>query len=59
MSGNSYFDQLNRIAAAMERVGDNLLHCLKGQSFDFSTDDGVRAAVAAIVIKLGGEVRNA
>lgn len=59
MAGNSYFEQLERIAAAMENVGDHVLGCLKGQSFDFATDDGVRAAVAALVIKFGGEVRNA
>lgn len=43
----------------MEKVGDQVLGCLKGQSFDFTTDDGVRAAVAALVIKFGGEVKNA
>lgn len=59
MAGNSYFDQLERIAASMEKVGDQVLGCLKGQSFDFTTDDGVRAAVAALVIKFGGEVKNA
>lgn len=59
MAANTYFDQLNRIAESMEKVADGVLHALKGQTFDFATDDGVREAVAAIVIKMGGTVKNA
>ncbi|MCR5414548.1 MAG: hypothetical protein K6F50_07475 [Kiritimatiellae bacterium] len=55
---NSYFEQLNRIAAALERV-DVFRSILKGQSFDFATDDGVRAAAAAVARALGAEVANA
>ena len=55
---NSYFSQLNRIAEAMERMG-GFREALAGQVFDFSTDDGVRAATAAVCRALGAEVRNA
>ena len=55
---NSYFGVLNRIADAVERQG-GFSDALKGQRFDFSTDDGVRAAVAAVCRALGAEVDNA
>ena len=58
MPSNAYFEQLDRIAAALEAVGA-FRDALKGQSFDFATDDGVRAAVAALCRALGAEVRNA
>jgi len=56
---NSYSEVLGRIATAMEAVAEGVLKCLKGRTYDFATDDGVRAAVRDIVISLGGEVRNA
>ncbi len=55
---NSYFAQLNRIADALENLGA-FQSALKGQVFDFATDDGTRAALAAVCRALGGEVRNA
>ena len=58
MPENSYFNQLNRIAEALENLGAYRA-ALGGQVFDFSTDDGVRAATAAVCRALGAEVRNA
>ena len=58
MGENSYTEVFNRIAAALEAQG-GFREGLKGQVFDFATDDGVRAATAAIARLLGGEVRNA
>lgn len=58
MQGNSYFEVLARIAAAMEAQG-GFRDGLKGQRFDLATDDGVRAATAAVVRLLGAEVVNA
>ena len=55
---NSYFGQLNRIAEAMERQ-NGFRDALKGQVFDFATDDGIRDAVAAVARTLGAEVANA
>jgi len=55
---NSYFSQLDRIAEALESLG-GFRAALDGQVFDFSTDDGVRAAAAAVCRALGAEVRNA
>ncbi|MBR0242151.1 MAG: hypothetical protein IJQ54_06450 [Kiritimatiellae bacterium] len=57
MPENSYFAQLDRIAAALEALGA-FRNALKGQVFDFATDDGVRAATAALCRVLGAEVRN-
>jgi hypothetical protein len=59
MAGNSYFDVLGQIARSLDVVAEGYLKCLKGRSYDFATDDGVRAAVRDIVISLGGEVKNA
>ena len=59
MPQNSYAEVLGRIATSMETVADGVLKCLKGRSYDFATDDGVRQAVRDIVISLGGEVANA
>ena len=47
MPENSYFAQLNRIAEALENLGA-FRSALAGQSFDFATDDGTRAALAAV-----------
>lgn len=58
MPTNSYFEVLTRIALAMEAQG-GFREGLKGQRFDFATDDGVRAAVVAIARLLGAEVTNA
>ena len=58
MQGNSYFEVLARIAAAMEAQG-GFRDGLKGQRFDLATDDGVRAAAAAVARLLGAEVVNA
>ena len=55
---NSYFSQLNRIAEALENLGA-FRTALMGQVFEFSTDDGVRAATAAVCRALGAEVENA
>lgn len=55
---NSYFGQLNRIAKALEEQ-NGFRVALKGQTFDFSTDDGVRTAVAVVARTLGAEVNNA
>ena len=55
---NSYFSQLNRIADALGNLGA-FRSALKGQVFDFETDDGVREAVAALCRAMGAEVRNA
>ena len=52
MQGNSYFEVLARIAAAMEAQG-GFRDGLKGQRFDLATDDGVRAATAAVARLLG------
>ena len=58
MPQNSYYDVFNRMASAMEAQG-GFRDGLKGQMFDFATDDGVRAATAAIARLLGAEVVNA
>lgn len=58
MATNSYFEVLARIADALERQG-GFREGLKGQRFDFETDDGVRAALAAVCRALGAEVDNA
>ena len=57
MPENSYFAAFDRIAAALESLGA-FRNALKGQVFDFATDDGVRAATAALCRALGAEVRN-
>lgn len=59
MPTNSYTEQMTRMAAAIERIADGMGTPLLGKSYDFSTDDGVRLAVAALVRALGGEVTNA
>lgn len=55
--GNNYYEILGRIAEALEAQG-GFREGLKGQRFDLSTDDGVRAAVAAVARALGAEVVN-
>ena len=55
---NSCFTHFDRIASALERLGE-FRDALKGQVFDFATDDGVRAAIAAVCRALGAEVDNA
>ncbi len=57
MPENSYFAAFDRIAAALEALGA-FRNVLKNQVFDFSTDDGVRAATAALCRAMGAEVRN-
>lgn len=57
-SNNSYFEQLTRIAEALERQ-NGFRDALRNRHFDFSTDDGMRAAVAAVCEALGAEVANA
>ena len=57
MPENSYFAAFDRIAAALENLG-GFRDALKGQVYDFSTDDGVRAATAALCRALGAEVAN-
>lgn len=58
MPENSYFAVFDRMAAALEAQG-GFREGLRGQRFDFATDDGVRAAVAAVARLLGAEVDNA
>lgn len=58
MQGNSYFEVLTRIAFALEAQG-GFREGLKGLRFDFATDDGVRAATAAVARLLGAEAVNA
>lgn len=58
MPENSYFAAFDRIANALEALGA-FRNALKGQVFDFATDDGLRAATAALCRVLGVEVRNA
>ncbi len=55
---NTYFSHLERIALALENLGA-FQNALRGQVYDFATDDGVRAAVAAVTRALGAEVENA
>ena len=57
MPENSYFAAFDRIAAALENLG-GFRDALKDQVYDFSTDDGVRAATAALCRALGAEVAN-
>ena len=57
MPENSYFAAFDRIAAALENLG-GFRDALKDQVYDFSTDDGVRAATAALCRALGAEVDN-
>ena len=57
MPENSYFAAFDRIAAALENLG-GFRDALKDQVYDFSTDDGVRAATAALCRALGAEVVN-
>ena len=57
MPENSYFAAFDMIAAALEALGA-FRNALKNQVFDFSTDDGVRAATAALCRAMGAEVRN-
>ena len=50
------------VEAQAEQALENLgafQSALKGQVFDFATDDGTRAALAAVCRALGGEVANA
>lgn len=58
MAENTYTAQFERMATALEAQG-GFRDALKGQVFDFSTDDGVRAATAAVCRALGAEVDNA
>ena len=57
MPENSYFAAFDRIAAALEALGA-FRNALRNQVFDFSTDDGVRAATAAVCRAMGAEARN-
>ena len=57
MPENSYFAAFDRIAAALEALGA-FRNALRNQVFNFSTDDGVRAATAAVCRAMGAEVRN-
>ena len=58
MGENSYHEVFRRMAEALEAQG-GFREALMGQSFDFRTDDGVRACVAALARSLGAEVTNA
>ncbi len=55
---NTYFASFERIAKALENLGA-FQNALRGQVYDFATDDGVRAATAAVARALGAEVENA
>ena len=55
MPTNSYTEQMNRVATAIERIAAGAGTPLAGRTFDLATDDGVRAAVAAVARALGGE----
>ena len=59
MPTNSSTEQMNRVATAIERIAEGAGKPLAGKTCDLATDDGVRAAVAAVVRALGGEVSNA
>ena len=59
MPNNTYYEQLNRTAAALERIADGAGKPLVGKTYDLKTDDGVRTALVAVVHALGGEVSNA
>lgn len=59
MPGNSYTEQMTRMASAIERIAEGAGSPLRGRTYDLATDDGVRSAVAAVVRALGGEVANA
>lgn len=55
---NSYFEHLERIASSLEEVAAGHLERFRGRTFDFATDEGVRAALAEVVRAMGGEVVN-
>lgn len=59
MPTNSYTEQMNRVATAIETIAQGAGQPLRGRTCDLATDDGVRAALAAVVRALGGEVANA
>ena len=52
-------DSLQRIADSVAAIAAGAGTPLKGRSYDFSRDDGVRAAVADIARHLGAEVTHA
>ena len=56
---NSYFGHFERMASALERAAEGAAKPLKDRTFDFSTDDGQTAALAAVIRALGGEVTDA
>lgn len=55
--GNNYHADFERIIEALQSQSA-FRDALKGQRFDFETDDGVRAATAALCRALGAEVVN-
>ena len=59
MPTNSYTEQMNRLANAIESIAQGAGQPLRGRTFDLATDDGAKAALAAVVRALGGEVDNA
>ena len=52
-------DALTRIADAVAAIAGGVGKPLLGSSYDFATDDGVRAAVADIARTMGAEVTHA
>lgn len=58
MGENSYHEVFSQMVEALRAQG-GFREALKGQRFDFRTDDGVRACVAALARSLGAEVANA
>ena len=52
-------DSLQRIADAVVAIAAGAGKPLLGKGYDFSSDDGVRAAVADIARSLGAEVTRA
>lgn len=52
-------DSLQRIADSVAAIAAGAGIPLKGRSYDFSRDDGVREAVADIARSLGAEVTHA
>ena len=59
MPDNSYKEQFNRMAEALERAADGAAKPLKGKSYSLASEDAIIAAVSEIITTLGGEIAHA
>ena len=58
MAENSYREQFDRLAQALERCAEGASKPLKGKRYSLKSDDAIILAITEIITVLGGEVTN-